>query len=318
MDQSPFSLSGGQQVILAVLCKLGLKPALLGIDGAIEELDPSNGSRLIEALGSPLAEETATMVTLNGYAEDRTVDFSARMQASDLVSYESAQAPPSFRAVDFKFTGPKTTGLLEAEGITFSYTPDVPVLQGLSFRLHPGEVFALEGRNGAGKSTLARILVGVLPLRHGRLAFGGSDLNPWKAPGKIAVMHMQNPDVQLFADTISAELFDLAPDSRLAAAALAGVSADSTEHPFDLPFVLRKRLTFSVVAHLSRPWFIFDEPTLGQDAATCDEMAAVIRRIADGGAGVIVISHSPEFVRRIKAQRLRLENGRIKMATTTN
>jgi energy-coupling factor transport system ATP-binding protein len=193
------------------------------------------------------------------------------------------------------------------------------VLTHVSFELEPGQIYSLEGRNGAGKSTLARILVGVLPYSRGRITFAGRPCDPWKAPGQVAVMHMQNPDVQLFASTVAEELADLPGPSRQGAATLAGVRHLLNEHPFDLPFVFRKRLTFSAVAHLNRPWLIFDEPTLGQDAAACDQMVAVLKRIASVGAGVIVISHSREFIRRLNARRLRLENGQIsEQVTATN
>jgi energy-coupling factor transport system ATP-binding protein len=317
-DQSPFTLSGGEQTLLVALCKLGLEPALLGFDGAMEELDRQNAGRLAEVFSSPAAERAATILTMNGYAEDRPLDLATRVQVSDLTPGAGGRAP-LFDACQFRFTAPNEAGCLEAEGISFSYTPGSPVLRNISLRLEPGHIFSLEGRNGAGKSTLARILVGVLPLQRGWIAFNGRAINPWKTPGQIAVMHMQNPDVQLFADTVAAEVADLPACSSGAAASMAGVLDMMTEHPFDLPFVLRKRLTFSTVAHLSRPWFIFDEPTLGQDAAACDQMVAVLQRIAEGGAGVIVISHSREFIRRVKAQSLRLENGCLnKPGTTTS
>jgi ABC-type bacteriocin/lantibiotic exporter with double-glycine peptidase domain len=230
--------------MLVALCKLGLEPALLGFDGAMKELDRGNTARLAEVFASPPAEKTATILTINGYTEDRPLDLPTRVQVSDL-THVSGRRPPPFDACDFRSSAPNETGCLEAEGISFSYTPGSPVLREVSLRLEPGHIFSLEGRNGAGKSTLARILVGVLPLQRGWIAFNGRVFNPWKSPGQVAVMHMQNPDVQLFADSVAAEVADLPESSGRAAASLAGVRDMMAEHPFDLPFVLSRSVSSS-------------------------------------------------------------------------
>lgn len=317
--QNPFTLSGGEQTLLVALCKLGLAPALLALDGAIEELDRHNAALLDEVFSSAPAEMTAVVLTINGYPEDRPWQSPTALPVTELTSRADDRAAPRFDASDFLSSPVTSPGSLAAEGVAFAYRPGAPVLTHVSFELEPGQIYSLEGRNGAGKSTLARILVGVLPYSRGRITFAGRPCDPWKAPGQVAVMHMQNPDVQLFASTVAEELADLPGPSRQGAATLAGVRHLLNEHPFDLPFVFRKRLTFSAVAHLNRPWLIFDEPTLGQDAAACDQMVAVLKRIASVGAGVIVISHSREFIRRLNARRLRLENGQIsEQVTATN
>jgi energy-coupling factor transport system ATP-binding protein len=309
--QSPFTLSGGQQVMLVVLCKLGLDTRLLALDGTVDELDSENARGVIELLSSEPTAETATLLTANGYAQDRAWRPSARLWASEMPRLGNGAPAPRFDASDFLCAPPATTGCLEADHLSFAYDGAAPVLNEVSFRLEPGQIYSLEGRNGAGKTTLARILTGVLRVRHGRLAFGGRRWDAWKAPGRVAVMQMQNPDTQLFANSVAAELSALPVPVRRAATALAGVDHLLPENPFDLPFVLRKRLTFSAVVHLSRPWFIFDEPTLGQDAAACDELVTVLRQVAAAGAGVVVVSHSREFVRRLPVQRLRLQDGRL-------
>ena len=316
--QDPFTLSGGEQTLLVTLCKLGLEPTLFACDSALGELDPENLVRVTQVFSSPVAENTTTLLTENGYAEDRPWNLSLRRPVSDFTNALAPLQPPRFQASDFQCTPRKNVGYLEAEGLSFAYKIGFPVLHNAFFRLAPGRVYSLEGKNGAGKSTLARILVGALPLHQGQISFGGRNFKPWKNPGQVVVMHMQNPDVQLSSSSVSKELSDLPNPSRQPAATLAGVENLMTEHPFDLPFVLRKRLTFSVIAHLQRPWLIFDEPTLGQDACACDQMVAVLRHIAKNGSGVIVISHSQEFVRRLEARRLRLENGVVNELTTGN
>lgn len=308
LDQSPFTLSGGEQVLLVTLCKLGMGAGLLALDGTFDQLDRDNSVRVIDLLRSDLAARTTAILTANGYAEDRGWQPADHFSASDFSRLEKSPDSPRFEASDFQFNPAHATGSLEVQDLSFAYSRRAPVLRDIQFKWEPGHIYSLEGRNGVGKSTLARILTGMLRIRHGTISFNGRKCEPWKIPGGHVVMHLQNPDIQIFADSVAGELADVPCQ---AAATFAGVSHLLTEHPFDLPFVLRKRLTFSAVAHLSKSWFIFDEPTLGQDAAASDQIASVLQRMAEGGAGVIVISHSAGFIRCLNPRRFKLDEGRL-------
>jgi urea transport system ATP-binding protein len=50
------------------------------------------------------------------------------------------------------------------------------ILRGISFEAAPGKVTAVLGRNGVGKTTLLKAIMGLVPVRSGRIAFGGEDL----------------------------------------------------------------------------------------------------------------------------------------------
>src|SRR5690606_34517085 len=63
------------------------------------------------------------------------------------------------------------------------------VLFDVDLTVSPGQVVTLLGRNGMGKTTTLRTLFGVLPLRAGRLEFGGRDVTGW-APDRIARLGM--------------------------------------------------------------------------------------------------------------------------------
>ena len=65
--------------------------------------------------------------------------------------------------------------LLEVEGITSGYGKKT-VLQGVTLRVHEGEVVTMLGHNGAGKSTTLKTILGLLPARAGQVRFAG---RPW-------------------------------------------------------------------------------------------------------------------------------------------
>ena len=65
--------------------------------------------------------------------------------------------------------------LLEVEGIASGYGKKT-VLQGVTLRVHEGEVVTMLGHNGAGKSTTLKTILGLLPARAGQVRFAGE---PW-------------------------------------------------------------------------------------------------------------------------------------------
>ncbi|XP_077017558.1 antigen peptide transporter 1 [Tamandua tetradactyla] len=73
-------------------------------------------------------------------------------------------------------------GLVQLQNVSFAYAnqPDVPVLQGLTFTLRPGEVTALVGPNGSGKSTVAALLQNLYQPTGGRLLLDGEPLSHYE------------------------------------------------------------------------------------------------------------------------------------------
>lgn len=65
--------------------------------------------------------------------------------------------------------------LLQVNGITGGYGSG-QVLNGATLQLHAAEVLGLIGRNGVGKTTLMRTLIGVVPVRQGRIMLGETDI----------------------------------------------------------------------------------------------------------------------------------------------
>jgi len=65
--------------------------------------------------------------------------------------------------------------LLTAEGIVAGYG-EVPILNGVSARVDPGELVAVIGPNGAGKSTLIKAIFGLIRVSEGTVTFDGEDI----------------------------------------------------------------------------------------------------------------------------------------------
>ena len=66
--------------------------------------------------------------------------------------------------------------MLKLEGVVAGYGPTT-VLNGLSFEMAAQERLAMVGRNGVGKTTALRAIMGLVPLRSGRITFRGDDIS---------------------------------------------------------------------------------------------------------------------------------------------
>lgn len=72
--------------------------------------------------------------------------------------------------------GPSTPNLLEVDRVFAGYVQDLNILQGIDFRVEPGELVAVIGPNGAGKSTLAKTIFGLLTPNRGQIVFKGENI----------------------------------------------------------------------------------------------------------------------------------------------
>lgn len=68
------------------------------------------------------------------------------------------------------------TYLLEVENVYAGYVQDLYILQGVNFRVAPGELVTVIGPNGAGKSTLAKTIFGLLTPKSGTITFKGENI----------------------------------------------------------------------------------------------------------------------------------------------
>ena len=92
--------------------------------------------------------------------------------------------------------------------ISFSYRKDYPVIKNLSLDIETGEYVSILGHNGCGKSTLARILVGLLFSKNGKIEICGQELNAKTVNDirkKVAIV-FQNPDNQFIGATVEDDI----------------------------------------------------------------------------------------------------------------
>lgn len=93
-------------------------------------------------------------------------------------------------------------GTIEFEHVKFSYSPERPLIEDLSFTVRPGETVAIVGPTGAGKTTLVNLLMRFYELDGGRILVNGQDIATLSRHDARARTGMVLQDTWLFADTI--------------------------------------------------------------------------------------------------------------------
>jgi energy-coupling factor transport system ATP-binding protein len=196
---------------------------------------------------------------------------------------------------------------IEFEAVSFAYPDGTRALTEVSLRIEPGETVAIVGQNGSGKSTLVRHLNGLLRPTTGRVLLDGRDIRSIHVArlASLGGLAFQNPDRQLFAGSVSAEVAfgprnlemrGVALDERvLAALEDVGLAAEAATNPYDLGYSRRKLLALASVLAMRTPILVLDEPTTGQDAGGVARVREVVARAVGEGRTVIAITHDMEF-----------------------
>ncbi len=108
---------------------------------------------------------------------------------------------------------------VELDHVSFSYAPQAPVLDDITFRLEPGRVLGIVGRTGSGKTTLTRLLPRFYDPTEGVVRLGGVDLRETKLADLRARIGLVTQEVHLFNASLrdNLTLFDAVPDEQISA-----------------------------------------------------------------------------------------------------
>jgi len=104
-------------------------------------------------------------------------------------------------------------GLVELDGVTFSYRPSQPVLREVSLRVEPGETLALVGTSGSGKSTISQLLPRFYDPQAGSVRLDGHDIRTLTLGSVRAQLGVVFEDSFLFSDSVRANIAYGRPDA---------------------------------------------------------------------------------------------------------
>lgn len=218
---------------------------------------------------------------------------------------------------------------IAVEHMSFTYPNGFTALKDLNFTINKNEFVAIIGQNGAGKSTLLKNLTGLLTPSAGAVRINGVDTKTVTV-SKLSQMLgfvLQNPDRQLFADTVYEEVafgpqnLKLPPEEveqRVESALeMTGLTDSRDAFPPALSAGERAKVVIASVAAMRPDIIILDEPTTGQDDHGCKQIMNIARAFHQMGHTIVVVTHNMALVTEYAARTLVFCQGRLLLDGTT-
>lgn len=324
-------LSSGQKQRVALASLLIMEPKLLLLDEPYAFLDAEGARSLTEWL-LDLTRSNHGMAALIVEHRLRLLrDMNAPvyvMEEGDIKLVGGTGSVDSFPpAPAHPEPGPP---LVEMKGVSFAYGGH-EVVSDVNLTLYEGEWTALMGPNGCGKSTLAKLLVGQLRPRKGRIE---------RRYRRYGVMY-PNPYAQCLMPDVRSELeyplavaegntmgrwerwwrrrrrqqpASVAGDRALAIAKSPGIDGKLDTSPYLLSVGQAVRVVLGANVMVPPDLLVLDEPTAGLDMANTVNLIELIRRetaMASVHPAVLVITHDEGLARWACRRLVRMEGGRI-------
>ena len=209
------------------------------------------------------------------------------------------------------------TAQLEVQGLARSYG-DFRAVEGLDFRVAPGEVLGLVGPNGAGKTTTLRCLAGILPPTAGTVRICGKDVQREAVEAKRALAYLPD-EPRLFEYltvwehlNFTARLYQVTDWEAAGRELLETLELSGKESalPGELSRGMKQKLSIAC-GFLHKPALVLlDEPLTGLDPLGIRRMKEALRRRAESGAALVLSSHLLPLVEELCHRVLILAKGR--------
>jgi len=212
--------------------------------------------------------------------------------------------------------------VIELRDVWKVYGNSVRALQGVSLEINRGELLVIMGPSGSGKSTLLHI-IGLLdvPTKGSVLVRGKrvpvdenarADLRS-KFFGFIFQDFGLIPHLTALENMLLPSIFAGVGDSRRAEeiAEKLGIAKRLNHFPAQLSGGEKQRVAIARALMNDPDVILADEPTGNLDSKTGEVVMNILRELADGGKGVVVVTHNPEH-ERFADRIVRIRDGKIK------
>ena len=276
---------------------------------------------------------TSAIAALQTYLE-RSFDLDRRKTAP-----QPTIAPPADGWLQSLIAPPAadtTQPVVQGRNVQKSYAGR-EVLAGVDFTVARGEVVVILGPSGSGKSTLLRMINHLEPMDHGDITVEGRPVgylpNPAGGPPKPvrnlararaeARIGMVFQHFNLFAHLTALENIVEAPirvfgvtraeaEARaLQLLAAVGLARHAHHLPHRLSGGQQQRVAIVRALAIQPRLMLFDEPTSALDPELVGEVLAVMRRLADAGMTMIVVTHEIRFARDVADRVIFMDEGRV-------
>ena len=193
-----------------------------------------------------------------------------------------------------------------------------------SLQLHAGELVALRGRSGSGKSTLLNLVSGLLEPTEGRVELDGVDLYSLSdaelsrlrnekigvVPQGQTLLHALSAVENVKLPYVMYRVDDGAEARAMELLGQLGVAHLADAHPRELSGGEMRRVAIARALVCGPCVVLADEPTSDLDDENTEAVLSLLRRVADEGAAVLVVTHEAA-VERVADRVLRMDAGEL-------
>jgi polar amino acid transport system ATP-binding protein len=210
-----------------------------------------------------------------------------------------------------------------------------PVLQDISFEVSTGDVLSLIGPSGSGKSTLLRCVNYLETPTAGRVYVDGQLMGARETNGRLVALRHDELAAQrtkigmvfqsfnLFAHLTALQNIVEAPvhvkheppaqaeERARELLAWVGLSGKADSYPAQLSGGQQQRVAIARALAMQPKLMLFDEPTSALDPEIVGEVLGVMRRLAEEGMTMVVVTHEMRFAREVCDQVIFMDGGVI-------
>ena len=215
---------------------------------------------------------------------------------------------------------------LEINGLFAEYSPSLPILEDVSFKIETGEIISIIGPSGSGKSTILRVLVGLLHPSQGHVIVNGTEVN-YNSPSALKSMRdtmaMVFQQFNLFQNMsvlrnvmIAPLKIKKEPEAEVEARAkeyleIMGLGEKFDAYPDQLSGGQQQRVALARALALRPKILLLDEVTSALDPEMVNEVLDAIRVLSTKGITLIIVSHEMAFVREVSDRVIMMDDGKV-------
>ncbi|OAB42820.1 ABC transporter ATP-binding protein [Paenibacillus glacialis] len=194
-------------------------------------------------------------------------------------------------------------GKVQFDNVSFSYRPDAPILQNVSFVANPGEKIALVGPTGAGKTTIVNLLTRFYDINEGRITIDESDIRQMDKNNLRTEVGMVLQDAYVFSGSIRDNIrfgrLDATDEEIIVAAKLANADSFISRLPHGYDMILqaegsnlshgqRQLLTIARAILANPSILILDEATSSVDTRTEMHIQEAMKNLMKGRTSFVI------------------------------